>query len=111
MREVALCSICRSLVVGLTRSTGWTIFDKLYFVNGTFFLVTDNPTAVPELKHVISTGIFIQNGVDEASKRAPTDKEMRVIDPQTAKQLFGVQAERLDGVTVSVAVKRLNSCS
>ena len=89
----------------LTRPAGWTIFDKLYFVNGTFFLVTDDPHAVPELKHMISTGIGIQNGADEARRRLPTEKEMRVVDPETAKRLFGVQAERLDGVTVSIISK------
>lgn len=76
-------------------------------MNGTFFLVTEDPAAVPELKHIISTGIGIQNGLDEAAKRLPTDKEIRIIDPETAKRLFGVQAERLDGVTVSVHTQLL----
>ena len=71
-------------------------------MNGTFFLVTDNPAAVPERKLMISTGAFIQNGLDEQSRRAPTDREMRIIDPDTAKRMFGTQAERLDGVTVSM---------
>lgn len=76
------------------------MFDRLYFKNGTFYIVTDNPEEVPDLKLVISSGIFLTSGPADELKRLPTDKDMRVIDPDEARKVLGTQAERLDGVTV-----------
>lgn len=49
-----------------------------------------------------SPGIMIENGPEAEAKRVPGDKEMRIIDTDQARKLFGTQAERLDGVTVCV---------
>ncbi|KAJ3551278.1 hypothetical protein NM688_g4797 [Phlebia brevispora] len=81
---------------------GWTIFDRLYFVNGTFYVVSDSPENLPDRKNMISSGIFIANGAEEEAKRDPTDRDMRIIDTDTARRLFDTQAERLDGVTLLV---------
>ena len=62
--------------------------------------MNDNPESIPDRKYMISTGIFIENGVEEERKRIPTDKEMQIIDTDTARRLFGTHAERLDGVSV-----------
>ncbi|EPS95320.1 hypothetical protein FOMPIDRAFT_1043637 [Fomitopsis schrenkii] len=78
---------------------GWTILDRLYMLNGTLYIVTDEPETVPELKRIMSTGIFIENGPVAQANRIPTDKDMRVISTEEAKRLFGVDASRLDGVT------------
>ncbi|KAI0700188.1 hypothetical protein BC835DRAFT_1412209 [Cytidiella melzeri] len=78
---------------------GWTMFDKLYSKNGTFYIVTDDPTDVPPLNLIISSGIFLTSGPTDELKRLPTDKDMRVIDTTEAKKLFGDRAQRLDGVT------------
>jgi hypothetical protein len=80
--------------------SGWTMFDKLYFKHGTFYIVTDDPTDVPPLKLIISSGIFLTSGPTDELKRLPTDKDMRIIDTSEAKKLFGDRAQRLDGVTV-----------
>ena len=80
---------------------GWTIFDRLYMLNGTLYIVSDEPETVPELKRITSTGAFIENGPEAQANRVPTDKDMRVLSTEEAKRLFGVDAARLDGVTVS----------
>lgn len=46
---------------------GWTIFDQVYLYNGTWFIVTDNPSSIPLLRLMTSTGREIFN--DEESIR------------------------------------------
>jgi hypothetical protein len=82
---------------------GWTIFDRLYALDGTLFIVTDDPASIPEKKFMISTAKRIANGPVAAATRLPTDKELRVISTAEAKTLFGSGADVLDGVTVSPA--------
>lgn len=53
---------------------------------------------------MISTAIFIENGPEAEARRLPTDKEMRIISTEEARRLFGTEAERLDGVSVSTLV-------
>ena len=76
------------------------MFDRLYFKNGTFYIVTDNKEEVPDMKLVISSGIYLTSGPADELKRLPTEKDIRVVDPDEARKLLGTQAERLDGVTV-----------
>ena len=76
------------------------MFDRLYFKNGTFYIVTDNKEEVPEMKLIISSGIYLTSGAADEAKRLPTDKDMKVITTDEARKLLGTQAERLDGVTV-----------
>lgn len=83
--------------------TGWTIFDKIYLLNGTLYVVTDDPSKLPDRSLIISTGISIMNGKVEEAKRLPTDKEMQIINPKQAKALFGPDAAIIDGVSVSSA--------
>lgn len=80
---------------------GWTILDNLYAVNGTFFIVTDEPDSFPERRMMVGSGYVVKNGAEEVAKREPTDKDMRVISTKEARRLFGTFANRLDGVTVS----------
>jgi len=83
---------------------GWTIFDRLYALNGTLYVVTDDPASVPDRNFVISTALKIANGPIEAAKRIPTDKELRVISTAHAKTLFGSGADVMDGVTVWLVI-------
>ena len=83
---------------------GWTIFDRLYALNGTLYVVTDDPASVPDRNFIISTALRIANGPIEAAKRIPTDKELRVISTTDAKTLFGSGADVLDGVTVRLVL-------
>lgn len=80
---------------------GWTIFDKLYLLNGTLYVVTTDPSKIPERVLMTSTGIPIESAEVEDPARVPTDKEMRIISPQVAKSLFGPDAKLIDGVSVS----------
>ncbi len=40
---------------------GWTIFDQVYLFNGTWLIVTDNPSSIPLLRLMTSTGKEIWN--------------------------------------------------
>lgn len=84
---------------------GWTIFDRLYVLNGTLYVVTDDPASVPDRKLMISTALRIANGPVEVEKRIPTDKELQVISTANAKTLFGSGADVLDGVTVRLVIR------
>lgn len=88
----------------VAHAPGWTIFDRLYALGGTLYIVTDDPTSVPNKKYILSTALRIANGPIESAKRIPTDKELRVISTADAKTLFGSRADVLDGVTVSPAI-------
>jgi hypothetical protein len=81
-------------------SPGWTIFDKLYLLNGTIYVVSDDPSKIPDRPLMISTGVPIENGPVEEAKRFPTGHELQIITPQAAKLLFGSDAEIIDGVSV-----------
>ena len=89
---------------------GWTILDRLYALNGTFYVVTDDPASVPDRNFMISNALRILNGPIEAAKRIPTDKELRVISTADAKTLFGSGADVLDGVTVRLVCSCPKSC-
>jgi len=78
---------------------GWTILDKMYFLNGTIYIVTDQPDEMPDRSHMISTAVNIANGPAAEAQRIPGDKEMRIISTAEAARLFGADAERIDGVT------------
>jgi hypothetical protein len=77
------------------------MFDRLYVMNGTFYIVSNAPReTLPELKYVISKGHWIENGQEKMDARLPSDKEIQVINTDTAKRLFGTGADRIDGMTV-----------
>lgn len=78
---------------------GWTIFDRLYVLNGTAYIVTDHPESVPDRRFLTSTALPISNGNEAQAQRLPTDKDMRIISTDEARKLFGTQADRLDGVS------------
>lgn len=50
---------------------------------------------------MISSAAFIENGPEAEARRLPSDKDMRVISTEEARRIFGTEAERLDGVSVS----------
>ena len=77
----------------ITKTLGWTVFDKLYVLNGTIFVVTSSPEAIPETKFLTSSGYDIRGGEEEVRKRLPTDKDIRIITPDDAQRLFGAQVQ------------------
>ncbi|KAL4064269.1 hypothetical protein V8B97DRAFT_1875995 [Scleroderma yunnanense] len=78
---------------------GWTIFDNLYVMNGTVFVVTDVPQTIPPRERLTSTGIEIKGDPELVAARFPTDRELRIISPEEAIRLFGSGATLIDGVT------------
>jgi len=79
----------------------------MYVLNGTAYLVTSEPENVPGRKYMTSTSRPIANEPEEVAARLPTDKEMRIISPEEARQLFGTGANRVEGVTVRRRRRRL----
>ena len=88
---------------------GWTILDRMYALDGTLYIVTDDPASVPDRKFITSTALRVANGPIEGAKRIPTDKNLRIISTSDAKKLFGSGADVLDGVTVSLAILYLTT--
>ena len=83
-------------------SSGWTMFDQMYILNGTVYLVSDEPETFPDRKYMTSAGIDIENSPEMVVARQPTDKDMRIISTVEARKLFGTGANRVQGVTVRV---------
>lgn len=76
-------------------------------LNGTMYIVSDQPESIPDRTRITSTAVFIENGPIAEAERIPTDKEMRIISTREAGRLFGPSAERLDGVTVWLIFHKL----
>ena len=64
VREYRLIETVSNLTVFMS---GWTIFDQVYLFEGTWFIVTDNPSSIPLLRLMTSTGKEIWND-DESIK-------------------------------------------
>ncbi|EIW72763.1 hypothetical protein TREMEDRAFT_41962 [Tremella mesenterica DSM 1558] len=86
----------------LAHAPGWTIFDQLYLYNGTWFIVTDNPSSIPLLRLMTSTGKEVWNDEESILGREPTEKDMRIIFPSEAKKLWGQSASRVAGTTMLI---------
>jgi prophage tail gpP-like protein len=92
-------------------ATGWTIFDRLYVLNGTMYIVSDDPSGVPDRKWMVSEGHFIEDRKEAEEARLPSNKTMRVVSTAEAKELFGQSADLVDGVTVRASSSDSHSCS
>ena len=110
-------SLVRLLIIPSykSRSTichlGWTIFDRLYIYKGVVYIVSDEPSEVPELQYIYSKGHDIKNGKENVTARLPTDEDIQVISTKEARKLFGAGAQIIDGVTVSRSYFCLSLCS
>jgi hypothetical protein len=80
------------------------MFDNLYLLNGTVFIVTDEPNTVPDRKTITSTAVKIDNGAVAVASRLPTDRELRVISTDDARELFGASPVLIDGATVNTSM-------
>ena len=80
---------------------GWTIIDRMYVLNGTVYIVSNDPSSVPPIRHITSSGYRIENGEEQVKLREPSDRDMRVISSDEAARLFGKGASRIEGVSVS----------
>jgi len=78
---------------------GWTIFDNLFLLNGTVFIVAEYPESIPNRRTITSTGVVISNEAEAIAARLPSDRELRVVTPDQAQELFGTNADLIDGTT------------
>ncbi|WVN85397.1 uncharacterized protein L203_100543 [Cryptococcus depauperatus CBS 7841] len=86
----------------LAHAPGWTIFDQVYLFNGTWFIVTENPSSIPLLRLMVSTGNEIWNDEESIQGREPTEKDMRIIFPSESQRLWGHSASFVSGSTFLV---------
>ncbi|KIJ51251.1 hypothetical protein M422DRAFT_223717 [Sphaerobolus stellatus SS14] len=80
---------------------GWTVFENLYLFNGTMFVVTDEPKKIPDIKLLTSSGAWnvTTNTAVPPKEREPTDKDMQIITPRKAEEIFGSHASWMDGTS------------
>ncbi|EJT99474.1 hypothetical protein DACRYDRAFT_55663 [Dacryopinax primogenitus] len=87
-------------------SSGWTVFQNLYFSNGTFFIVKDQDQGGfgegywPERRLITSTGLPGLAGNE--AEREPGLKEMEVIDIEEAKRIWEDRVFDVGGFSVLV---------
>ncbi|KAF4571671.1 Glycosyltransferase 61 catalytic domain-containing protein [Pleurotus pulmonarius] len=86
----------------LAHVPGWTIFDRLYLMNGIVYIVSDEPASIPDISLMLSKAKFIENGPGEIEGRRPDAEDIQVISTKAAKKLFGTGAQIIDGVTFYV---------
>ncbi|KAF8345461.1 hypothetical protein F5887DRAFT_1102569, partial [Amanita rubescens] len=77
------------------RARGFTVLDRLYMKNGTFFVVTSDSARFPPREYIISRPVDVGVGNDIA----PTDKELQFISPTQAREVLGDHAIPIDGVS------------
>lgn len=89
--------VCRLTVL----ATGWTLFEQLYVFKGTIYIVSDNPSSVPDLQFISSKGAPISEGKQAEESRLPTPNDIQIIGTKRAKQLFGGKgAQVIEGFSV-----------
>ncbi|KIY69339.1 hypothetical protein CYLTODRAFT_393975 [Cylindrobasidium torrendii FP15055 ss-10] len=86
----------------IAHAPGWSIFDKLYVLNGTVYIVSDKPDEVPDVSMIYSKGIEIKPGKEAEDSRLPGPSDIQVISSKEAKAMFGSAAMIIDGVTFLV---------
>lgn len=62
-------------------SSGYTILDNVFILNGTFFLVTDDPESLPRLSAIASSPIN--------PSHPPRPQDWRILTPTEAKETLG----------------------
>jgi len=98
--------VCGLLSLSINATTnlrvGWTVFDRLYILNGIIYIVSDDQKSLPDVSFILSKGNFIDVGREAELSRLPTDKDIQVISTEEARQLFGTGASIIDGMTLFV---------
>lgn len=69
---------------------GWTLLRNLYMVNGTLLIVTSTPELFPDIALMTSTGLPAENTPESIQARMPTERDMRVINVEEARERWGV---------------------
>lgn len=89
----------------LAHAPGWTLFRNIYMMNGTLFIVTDQPFKFPEIRMMTSTGLEAINSPENIALREPTADNMAFLSPDEARTLWGdgedIRVWTVQGNTVS----------
>ncbi|KAF9267597.1 hypothetical protein L218DRAFT_978133 [Marasmius fiardii PR-910] len=64
----------------ISHTPGWTMLDKLYLLRGVVYVVTDNPSKVPDPFIMYHKGTKLVPDPEAPKNRYPTDKDMRIIN-------------------------------
>ncbi|KAJ3829144.1 hypothetical protein EV361DRAFT_7532 [Lentinula raphanica] len=78
---------------------GFTIFDNLYFRNGTLFVVNSDLSIFPQRETILSAPLEL--GLPE-DVLMPTDEHMRFVDLEEGKDLLGNDFIHIEDTTVIV---------
>ncbi|QRW23929.1 hypothetical protein RhiXN_10253 [Rhizoctonia solani] len=73
----------------LKHGAGWTVFENIYMSNGTMYIITDNPSAWPQRRMMIDTGITALNTPENIAAREPTEYDLDWITPKEAEARWG----------------------
>lgn len=69
---------------------GWTLFRDIYMANGTLLILTSSSSSsFPDTRYMISTGLPSENNPENIALREPTPRNMRIVTPEEALQLWG----------------------
>jgi hypothetical protein len=82
----------------VSKFKGWTILENVILLNGTIYIISDDPTAIPSIKTIMSNGIPIPEA-GPMSDVTITPGQMQIIGTWDARELFGRSAGVLDGTT------------
>lgn len=69
------------LLHGLTWIAGFTVLDNVFILNGTFFLVTDDPGSLPRLSAIASSTLN--------PSHPPRPQDWRILNPSQANETLG----------------------
>ncbi|RDB18385.1 EGF domain-specific O-linked N-acetylglucosamine transferase [Hypsizygus marmoreus] len=85
-------------IPGITSVPGFTLLDRLYLRNGTFYVVTSDISSFPPRRNMITRPVDIGRG----QNMEPTDEELRFLDPLKAKDILGNHAIPIVGMSIIV---------
>lgn len=88
---------------------GWTVFDNLYLLNSTLYVVSDEPESMPDIEFVLSKGLDIENGKAAEDSRLPTAKELSIVSSKQAASMFQGHVQTLAGTSVSSSAASVHS--
>ncbi|WRT70692.1 uncharacterized protein IL334_007690 [Kwoniella shivajii] len=88
-----------SVTILKAHSPGWTVMEKLYIYNGSFYAVVDDGSAWPELRMMTSTGLPANSEPGNSEAREPKGDEIIFISPFEAMKLWGPRVWKMDGMS------------
>ncbi|KAG8900641.1 hypothetical protein FRB99_005834 [Tulasnella sp. 403] len=83
-------------------SPGWTLLENVYMANGTLFIASDELSAFPGVRMMISHGLQAENTPENIQAREPTDDLMTLMTYKDAKARWGERVWPVDGMSFLV---------